>query len=71
MNREEQKQVVDLVVKGGNVVTPSGVITGGVAIQKGKIVSVGTEESLPPASKTIDAKGYYIMPGVIDQETHA
>ena len=70
MKNEKQSQVVDLVVKGGKVVTPTGIFTGGVAVKDGIIVSVGTEESLPKAIKVIDTQGNYIIPGVIDQETH-
>ena len=61
---------VDLVVKNGKVVLPSGVIEGGVAIDEEKIVAVGQGNGLPEGRKIIDAKGMYILPGVIDPHAH-
>ncbi len=61
---------VDLVVKNGKVVLPSGVIEGGVAIDGEKIVAVGQGNGLPEGRKIIDAKGMYILPGVIDPHAH-
>ncbi|MFC1861576.1 hypothetical protein ACFLYL_04840 [Chloroflexota bacterium] len=61
---------MDLVIKYGKIVTPSGTYSGGIAIDKGKIVAIASEEFLPVADKTIDAGGKYILPGVIDEHTH-
>lgn len=62
--------MADLVIKNGRVVTPSGVIMGGVAVKDGKIVKVGCDENLPEAGKVIDAKGNYVIPGLIDPHVH-
>ncbi len=62
--------VVNLVIKNGKVVLPSETIEAGVAIENGKIVAVATDANLPRADKTIDAKGNYILPGVIDPHVH-
>ena len=60
----------DIVFKNGLVVTPSGVIEGGVAIVGEKIVAVGGDAFLPDTEREIDLAGKYLMPGVIDPECH-
>ena len=61
---------VDLVLKGGRVVTGDGIFEAGVAIRDGKIVAVAADELLPPAKKVIDVKGNHILPGIVDSEAH-
>lgn len=61
---------VDLVVKNGKVVLPSGIVEGGVAIQDGKFVGVASDAVLPEARRTIDARGSVVMPGVVDPHSH-
>ena len=58
---------IDLVIRGGRVVTPSGVISGDVAINEGKIVSVGETVS---SARSIDAGGKWVMPGGVDAHAH-
>ena len=64
------KNTADLVFKNGLIVTPSGVIDGGVAVVDGKIGAVGSDRFLPPAEREIDLTGRYLLPGVIDPECH-
>ena len=64
------KNPADIVLKNGLVVTPSGVIEGGVAVVGEKIVAVGGDAFLPDAEREIDLAGKYLMPGVIDPECH-
>lgn len=55
----------------GVVVTPAGPISDAwVAIRDGRIAAIGTGEA-PGAAVTFDTKGAYIIPGVIDGQTHA
>jgi len=61
---------VDYVIKNGIVVTPQNTIIGGVAIQGTQIVAVGADALLPEAKRTIDAKGGYIIPGLLDIHYH-
>jgi dihydroorotase-like cyclic amidohydrolase len=62
---------VDTVIRNAQVVTPSRVVRdSGVAIDKGRIVAIGEEDRLPPARRTIDGGGNYLLPGVIDPHTH-
>jgi len=62
--------VVDVVIKNCKIVTPKDVVTAGVAVNEGKIVSVAKDSLLPKANRTIDAGGNYILPGIIDQHVH-
>src|SRR3989304_642769 len=61
---------MELVIKNGKLVTPTEIISAGIAIDNGKIVAIGSEDLLPPADKTIDAGGKYILPGLVDPHTH-
>src|SRR4051794_31506483 len=60
----------DLVIRGGKVVSPDSVIEASVAIKDGRIVSVGADETMPPARETLDANGLHILPGAIDVHVH-
>ena len=62
--------LVDLVIKNGNLVTPSGILKAGVAIDNGKIVAIATNANLPAACSVIDASGRHVMPGAIDPHVH-
>jgi dihydropyrimidinase len=64
------KTSADLVFKNGLIVTPAGVIEGGLAVVDGKIAAVGRETFLPDAERQIDLAGKYLLPGVIDPECH-
>jgi dihydropyrimidinase len=59
-----------LLVQGGLLVTPDGVIDADVLVQAARIKAVGHD--LPAANDTlvIDASGCYVFPGVIDAHTH-
>ncbi len=61
---------VDLVVRGGTLVSPEGRTRGGVAIDGGVIVAVGADDALPTARETVDASGRHVIPGVIDAHVH-
>jgi allantoinase len=59
----------DLIIKGGNLVTPEGVQRADVAISAGNIAAVAphVDES---AAETIDATGVHVFPGLIDVHVH-
>lgn len=59
-----------LVIKNGLVVTPTGVIKGGLAVTGGKIMQVTSDELLPKADSEVDAGGNFVLPGVIDPHAH-
>jgi len=60
----------DIVFKNGWIVTPAGVVEGGVAITGDKIAAVGRDAYLPTAERQIDLAGKYLLPGAIDPECH-
>jgi N-acetylglucosamine-6-phosphate deacetylase len=61
--------VKDLVVRGGSVVTPDGVLeTGWVALRGGRITAVGSAE--PPGGEVVDATGCWVVPGFVDLHCH-
>ena len=60
----------DLVIHGGQVVSPDSVIQASVAIHDGHIIAVGSEAAMPPARETLDARGLHILPGAIDVHVH-
>ena len=58
----------DLVICGGAVVTPGGVIHADIAIDGEHISAVGLE--LPGAAAEFDARGLTVFPGLIDVHVH-
>ncbi|RKF21000.1 dihydroorotase [Altericroceibacterium spongiae] len=60
-------QSPELVLAGGTVHTPSGVVQADVAMRDGKIIGVG---SYPDAARRVDCTGLDILPGVIDSQVH-
>jgi dihydroorotase len=61
---------VDLVLKNAKIFTFQGIVTGGLAVEKGKIVRLSKEPELPRADEVVDAKGFLILPGLIDSHVH-
>jgi len=61
---------VDTVIQNAVVVTPGGIVHGGVAVDGERIVAVGSEGGLPAGRRVIDAQGHYVIPGLIDAHVH-
>ena len=61
---------VDLVIRGGRLVSSTGIISAGIAIEGGVIVAISRDDALPDSRETIDATGKYVLPGVIDPHVH-
>jgi dihydropyrimidinase len=61
---------VDLIVRGGRVVTATDDFEAAVAIKGGRIVAIAPEAVLPPADRVIDATGKVVFPGLIDCHLH-
>ncbi len=59
----------DCIVKGGNVVTPSGAFTGDVGVLGEKIAALGSDLG-SDAGRVIDARGHHVIPGVLDVHVH-
>ena len=61
---------VDLVVKNGKLVTPRGIVDGGLIIDNGVIVGISRDPYLVSADRTIDASGKPVIPGLLDGHCH-
>jgi allantoinase len=59
----------DVIIRGGQVVTPDAVFAADVAIADGQIAAIGPDLS-GPAREEIDARGLLVFPGVIDIHVH-
>jgi imidazolonepropionase-like amidohydrolase len=61
-----------IAIKDGKILTMTGKVyeRGLVVIKNGKIDKVGRSGRIPRNAKVIDAKGKYVMPGVIDAMTY-
>jgi dihydropyrimidinase len=63
--------MIDLVIRGGRVVTPDGVGDWDVAIEGERIAAVAAPGALPrDAGRVIDATGKLVIPGGIDPHVH-
>jgi len=62
-------QHYDLIIRGGTLVLPSGLVEADVAASGGRIVTIapGPEAT---AEEVIDAHGLHVLPGLIDAHTH-
>jgi dihydropyrimidinase/dihydroorotase len=60
----------DLVLKDARIVTPTGVVGGGVAIKDGKIAAIGPDAGLPAAHREIRLGGRILFPGLLDPHVH-
>jgi dihydropyrimidinase len=63
-------QQPDLTLRNGRVVTPDGVIRGGVTVTGGVITGVAEDHLLARGNETVDVGGKVIFPGLIDPHTH-
>lgn len=60
---------LDLLVRGGTLVTPHGPLRADMAVEDGRIVSLALDASAP-ARAEIDATGLHVFPGVVDAHVH-
>jgi len=60
--------MAELVIRGGTLVTPEGLLHADVSIGDGRIQAIGPE--LPGGTEEIDARGLHVFPAVIDVHLH-
>lgn len=64
-------EMLDMLIFGGDVVTPKGVIKASVGVRGEKIVSITDSSfSKPPAKEVVNASGKLVLPGAIDVHVH-
>lgn len=59
----------DLIVKGGTVATPGGLVAADIGARGGRIAALGALDEAA-AEEVIDARGLHVLPGVIDTQVH-
>ncbi|MDK1475902.1 dihydroorotase family protein [Streptomyces sp. 549] len=60
----------DLVVEGGRLVTPEGVREGAAVVRDGRITALLAPGDRLPSGPRLDARGRYVLPGLIDSHVH-
>jgi allantoinase len=60
---------LDLLVQGGEVVTPAGLVRTDLGIAEGRIVSL-VPEIAGPSAEVLDARGCLVFPGILDAHVH-
>ena len=67
-----QQDSYDLILTGGHVVDPANEIDGvrDVAIRSGRIACVAASLPVQSAKRTVDVKGLYVVPGLVDIHSH-
>jgi imidazolonepropionase-like amidohydrolase len=60
-----------VVIRGGTVIPVDGapIQNGTVVLRGGKIVAVGTNVAVPSGAEIVDARGKYVLPGLVDAMT--
>jgi len=61
---------LDLIIKGGQVVTTDGVKAISIGVKDGRIVALAPHDGLNSAQRVIDASGKHVLPGLVDPENH-
>ena len=68
----QQNQPANLLIRGGHVIDPRNGIDGvmDVSIAGGKITGVAAKIDPPQGARIVEAKGLYVVPGLIDIHAH-
>src|SRR3954465_6988424 len=66
--RSRQYALPQMVIRGGSLVTLSGVVQADLAVADGAVAAVGPGLDGPPDE--LDARGLHVLPGVVDAHVH-
>lgn len=58
----------DVVIRGGTLVTPDGLVQSDVAIDEGRFEIIAPD--VPDGREIVDARGLHVFPGVVDAHVH-
>jgi dihydroorotase len=61
---------VDLVIAGGQLVSPESIDALAIAVDGGKIVKIAAPDQMPPSRERLDASGLHVLPGGLDVHVH-
>jgi len=62
--------MLDLLIRGGDVVTPKGVGKWTVGVEAGRVAMVGADDPSLQAARVIDAAGKIVVPGGVEPHAH-
>jgi dihydropyrimidinase len=62
--------MLDLLIRGGDVVTPNGVGKWTIGIESGRVAMVGADDPSLQAGRVIDAAGKIVVPGGVEPHAH-
>ena len=62
--------MAELTLRNGTVVTPTGLVRGGLSASGGIITHVAADAELPRGDNDIDVGGKVLLPGLIDPHVH-
>lgn len=60
---------MNILIKGGKVVTPELIVEADLLIEEGKVTHIGNIQNFE-AEETIDARGKLVFPGAVDEHVH-
>src|SRR5579871_5440774 len=59
----------DLLIRGGTVATPNGIVPADVGVIGGRIAAIGSLANAK-AAEIFEARGLHVLPGAIDSQVH-
>ena len=60
----------DVIVKGGALVDATNVVEGDLCVRDGKVQAIVHDAGQEQAEKIVDARGCYVLPGILDAHVH-
>lgn len=70
MTDSTRQKPLDLLVRGGTIVSGQGRQEAALGVRDGRVACIGAPESMPAAREVLDVSGKLVLPGVIDPHVH-